>query len=384
MNRLLTALFNKRYQQDPTHAIRSPGRVNIIGEHTDYNDGFVLPMALEKETTLLISPRTDRTIELFSANIKQFISLDFDDLIRNPKKGRWGRYAAAVVWAIETTQPQKLTGFNGVIQSSIPMGAGVSSSASFELGIAKAISLVNGLSWDPIVMAKLCQYAENNFVGVNCGIMDQLICATALKDHASLIDCRSLDSQHVPLPNNTVIVVMDTGTRRGLVASAYNERRQQCETAAKVLNVKALRDATIEQLYALKGKFDLLTYKRAHHVISENHRTQQAALAMKNQDAKQLGQLMIDSHHSLNQDFEVTNDALNTMVNIALQTPGCFGARMTGAGFGGCAVALVDAAEQDLFIREVSTQYHAITSLKPSLYSSRAMAGCGEIASSSS
>ncbi len=379
MPRRLYPLFTKQYQHAPTYAIRSPGRVNIIGEHTDYNDGFVLPMALEKETQLLISPRKDRAIELFSANLKQGVRIDFDNLIRNPKKARWSRYAAAVAWALETTFNQKLNGFNAVIYSTIPMGAGVSSSASFELAVAKALSLTNELTWDPIVMAKLCQTAENKFVGVNCGIMDQLICATAVKDHANLIDCRSLESQPVPLPNNTVIVVMDTATRRGLATSAYNERRQQCETAAAALGVKALRDATIDQLHALKSQLDLLTYKRAHHVISENSRTQQAAIAMKNHDAKQLGQLMVDSHHSLNQDFEVTNDALNTMVNIANQTAGCFGARMTGAGFGGCAVALVNTEHCQQFIAEVSKQYQQITGLKPALYSSKAMAGCGEI-----
>ena len=360
----------------PEIIIHSPGRVNIIGEHTDYNDGFVLPMALEKHTEFRLTPRNDRMMELTSVELNKTVQIDFDQIDTYRTHKTFGRYAAAVAWAIESHLKVKLKGFNAIIRTTVPIGAGVSSSTSFQLGIARGLCEVSGLHWDPIVMAKLCQLAENKFVGVNCGIMDQLICATALKDHASLIDCRDFTYQPVPLPQNTVIVVMDTGTRRGLVTSAYNERRQQCEQAAQTLGVKALRDATLEQLESLKKSLAVLTYKRAHHVISENARTQQAAIAMRNNDPKTLGQLMIDSHHSLNQDFEVTNDALNMIVNIAMQTAGCFGARMTGAGFGGCAVALVDAAECDRFIHAVSKQYEDMMHLKPMLYASKAMGGC--------
>jgi galactokinase len=224
-------------------------------------------------------------------------------------------------------------------------------------------------------MAKLSQRAENQWVGVNCGIMDQMISAAGKADHALLIDCRSLASESVPLPANTVVVVLDTATRRGLVDSAYNERRTQCETAARFFGVKALRDVTVEQFDSRSDQLDEVTRRRARHVITENARTLRAADAMKRGDAETLGKLMIASHVSLRDDFEVSSNELNVMVECALQEDGCFGARMTGAGFGGCAVALVRAAIADNFASNVSRAYENATGLSPNIYVCRATNG---------
>ncbi|MDF2939599.1 MAG: Galactokinase, partial [Gammaproteobacteria bacterium] len=340
MKQKILAEFQRLYSKLPSHIIRSPGRVNIIGEHTDYNEGFVLPMALEKATWLAMSPRDDQVVNVYSEHRGQ-ASIDLLKLSRPEGKPKWFNYVEAVAWALSLEAKKNLKGFDAVVLSDVPAGAGVSSSASFELAVARALSLSSHLNWDPVAIAKLCQKAENQWVGVNCGIMDQLICAVGEKDHAVLMDCRSLEYKAVSLPKDTVLVILDTSTRRGLVGSLYNERRAQCELVAKTLGVQFLRDISLDTLKAHQAELDPIAFKRAYHVVSENDRVLKAVQAMQANDAVKLGQLMLDSHNSLNRDFEVTNEALNIMVNIAKNLPGCFGARMTGAGFGGCAVALV-------------------------------------------
>ncbi len=240
-----------------------------------------------------------------------------------------------------------MTGWEGVLQGDVPLGAGLSSSAALEMATARALAAAGDLDWNPATMAKLGQRAENKWVGVNCGIMDQLISAAGRAGHALLIDCRSLDTQPVPFPPGTAVVVLDTSTRRGLVDSAYNERRSQCEAAAKFFGVSVLRDVTMEQFQQKAGKLDDVTRRRALHVIGENDRTVQAAAAMRRGDAVETGRLMNESHRSLRDDFEVSSDALNAMVECASAHPACFGARMTGAGFGGCAMALIRADAAD-------------------------------------
>ncbi len=375
----LRSLFIQHFQQQPTSMIRSPGRVNIIGEHTDYNEGFVLPMALTCATWLAIYPRDDRRIVMRSDNVHENIVLDLQDLQRPQQNVQWQDYVAGVAHMLQEAQGHALKGLDAVVIGDVPMGAGLSSSASFELAVAKALSEVNQLNWDPTQMALLCQKAENHWVGVNCGIMDQLICAAAVQGHACMIDCRDLSVTPVPLPEHTTIVIMDTMTRRGLVDSAYNERRNQCEQVAKQLGVKFLRDVDLETLCQHQASLDPLAYRRAHHVVSENARVLEAVAAMRANDAITLGHLMVDSHHSMNQDFEITNDQLNIMVNIALSTPGCFGARMTGGGFGGCAVALVADDQVVAFIDGVAQQYEQQAQLKPAIYISKPMSGCSVV-----
>lgn len=367
--------FSQIYHKPAQYIIRSPGRVNIIGEHTDYNEGFVLPMALERATWLAISPRQDSIIEITSVG-RGHSKIDLNNLNRPHGKVKWFDYVEGVAWALQAEFNTLLKGFDAIVISDVPVGAGLSSSASFELAIARALAVSASLDWDPVLMAKFCQKSENQWVGVNCGIMDQMICAVGKKDQAVLIDCRTLETHSVNLPQDTLIVIMDTSTRRGLVGSAYNERRQQCEAVAKTLGVRYLRDVASEILCKHKMKVEPLAYKRAFHVISENERVLEAVAAMNNNDPKKLGQLMLDSHNSLNRDFEVSNEALNIMVNIAKDLPGCYGARMTGAGFGGCAVALVHKDHAKEFADKVFVEFKKQTGLRPNIYITAATNGC--------
>ena len=273
----------------------------------------------------------------------------------------------------------ELQGFDAVLLGDVPRGSGLSSSAALELAAARAFSEVSGFPWDPVEMAVVGQEAENNWVGVNCGIMDQMISACGQAGHAYLLDCRSLEGTQVPLPEGFTVVILDTATRRGLVDSAYNERREQCEEAAAFFGVPLLRDVSPEDFFAREGELQELTRKRARHVITEDQRTLAAADAMRAGDAAAFGKLMIQSHESLRDDFEVSNDALNTMVDTALAQPGCLGARMTGAGFGGCAVALVEESAADAFTRNMTEQYQAKTELEPAIYVTPATDGASRI-----
>ncbi len=370
--------FQQKFGTAPTFIVRAPGRVNLIGEHTDYNDGFVLPMAIDRATWIALRPRKDDRVSLFSLEHGEAAEFDLATVaaVRNGgaaadrayqarlQGNKWGEYPKGVAWALQQAG-HKLRGWEGVTACDVPMGAGLSSSASFELAVARAFACVSDLKWDPAQMAKLGQLAENRWVGVNCGIMDQMISAAGKADHALLIDCRSLATQLVPLPTGTVVVVLDTMTRRGLVESAYNERRAQCEAAAKEFGVKALRDVSVKELTPQ-------TNKRARHVVTENDRTLRAA---ETRDPVLFGALMNASHDSLRDDFEVTNKELNVIVDLARKASGCFGARMTGAGFGGCAVALVAASEADRFTAQVAREYEAATKLKPQVYVCRATNG---------
>ncbi len=356
--------FERRFGSPPHAIVRAPGRVNLIGEHTDYNDGFVLPMAIDRAIWVALRPRDDGHVLIHSLDFDQTIEFALNDL---HKGSGWAEYLKGVAWALQQTD-RLVRGFDGVVAGDVPIGAGLSSSAAWELASARAFAVTSGFAWDAAQMALLGQRAENQWVGVNCGIMDQMISAAGKADHALLIDCRSLETQTVPLPRDTLVVVLDTATRRGLVDSAYNERRSQCESAAKFFGVKALRDISVDQFEAKADQLDGLTRQRARHVITENARTLQAAEAMKQGDAIGLGRLMRQSHTSLRDDFEVSSHELNVMVECADRQPGCYGARMTGAGFGGCAVALVRSDAAEPFSRNVAAEYHATTGLTPHVY----------------
>jgi galactokinase len=266
-----------------------------------------------------------------------------------------------------------------VVKGDVPIGSGLSSSAALELATARTFAEVCGWAWDATAMAKLCQRAENKWVGVNCGIMDQLISATGQAGHAVLIDCRSLEGRAVPLPSGSVVVVLDTATRRGLEASAYNERRSQCETAAAHFGKQVLRDVDEAAFAAEAGKLEETTRRRARHVISENARTVRAADALQQGDAEAVGKLMDESHESLREDFEVSCDELDAMVAAARAAEGCYGARMTGAGFGGCAIALVREDAAEAFTASVSAAYAKATSLTPQLYVCQATDGAAVV-----
>jgi galactokinase len=364
----VTQEFERRFGAPPTWVVRAPGRVNLIGEHTDYNDGFVLPMAIDRAIWIALrprSPRSDRRVVAHSLDFHQTSEFALDEL-RHEETG-WIEYLKGVAWVLSEAG-YTLRGWEGVIAGDVPIGAGLSSSAAVEMAAARAFAVVSDLPWEAAEMAKLGQRAEIEWIGVNCGIMDQMISAVGVTDHALLIDCRSLETQLAPLPPDTLVVVLDTGTRRGLIGSAYNERRAQCDAAARFFGVLALRDVNIERFEARAAELEDLIRRRARHVITEDDRTLGAIQAMKRGDAVELGHLMDASHASLRDDYEVSSRELNAMVDSARRHDACFGARLTGAGFGGCAIALVRAEAAHTFAAAVAADYQAATNITPSIY----------------
>ena len=364
--------FQKEFGAEPVYLVRAPGRVNLIGEHTDYNDGFVLPMAIDRAIWIALRPRGDGQVLAHSVDFAEPAEFSLDG-IENTDSG-WPEYLKGVAFVLQEAG-HALSGWEGVVGGDVPIGAGLSSSAAIEMAAARAFAAVSGIDWDPAPMAKLGQRAENTWVGVNCGIMDQMISATGKADHAVLIDCRSLDLRQVPLPAGTLVVVLDTGTRRGLVDSAYNERRAQCESAAKTFGVKALRDVTLAGFGERADELDQTTCRRARHVISENERTLRAVEAMSQDDAAAMGELMNESHTSLRDDFEVSSKELDAMAECAQDLDGCCGARMTGAGFGGCAVALIREDAKESFVADVGAAYARATGHTPNIYVCKATDG---------
>lgn len=364
--------FERRFDAKPTAVVRAPGRVNLIGEHTDYNDGFVMPMAIERAVWIALRPRDDDYAVVYSVDFDEVAEFSLIEMIH--RHSPWAEYVKGVAWSMQEAG-FVLKGFDGVIAGDVPVGAGLSSSAAVELAAARAFASVSGITWDAPEMAKISQRAENQWVGVKCGIMDQMISAAGVAGHALMIDCRWLSLEPVPLPPNTAIVILDTSTRRELADSSYNERREQCETAAKFLNVPALRDATLDQLEAVKELLEDVVYRRARHVISENARVLAAADAMRQGDAVTMGQLMNASHVSMRDDFEISSPALNAMVECAQAHEACYGARMTGGGFAGCAVALVHLDAVENFVEATTSCYEGRTGLKPAIYVSQPTAG---------
>jgi galactokinase len=368
------AAFGQEFGSTPAALSRAPGRVNVIGEHTDYNGGFVLPMAIERAARLAFRPREDRIIRVHAIEFGETVAFDVARLTPGRPTGHWSEYVKGTAWSLREAGFD-LRGWDGVLGSDVPIGAGLSSSAAIELTVAHACQAASGFPWEPKAMALRAQHAENEWVGMQCGIMDQLISAAAEPGALLLVDCRSLETQAVPLPDDLRVVVLDTATRRGLVGSAYNERRAQCERAAATLGVPQLRDATSAWLASRARDLDPVTCRRARHVVGENERTLAAAEAARRGDAAALGRLLDASHESLRDDFEVSSPALDTMVACARAIDGCLGARMTGAGFGGCALALVRHDALEGFVASVAPRYAAATGLRPSVYACRPAGG---------
>jgi len=369
--------FAAELGEPPAFIVRAPGRVNLIGEHTDYNDGFVFPLAIDRATFIALRPRNDNRVLAISLDMDDRREFALGDL-RSPTEVDWIDYLIGVAWVLQE-RGYPLSGWEGVVGGDVPIGSGLSSSAALELATARAFHCVSGFGWDAKAMALACQKAENEWLGVNCGIMDQMISAAGLQDRALLIDCRSLETDSAPLPAGSAVVILDTGTRRGLVDSAYNERREQCEAAARHFGLPALRDIDSATFAERAHELDGLSRKRARHVVTENERTLRARDAMNAGDALALGALMIESHVSLRDDFEVSSPALDAIVDCAKADASCYGARMTGAGFGGCAVALVRTESANVFVERVSKRYLEATGNQPSLYVTRASAGAGTI-----
>ena len=373
------AEFERRFGSPPRFVARAPGRVNLIGDHTDYNDGFVLPMAIDRAVWIAFRPSADGRVRVDSLDFDERGEFDPEALPAHRHEAKdpgWLEYVRGVAWAMHGAGlPTR--GWEGVLAGDVPLGAGLSSSAALELATMVAFAATGDLEWEPKRMARLAQRAENVWVGVNCGIMDQLISAAGEAEHALLIDCRSLETRAVPMPDSAAVVILDTATRRGLVDSAYNERRRQCEEAARFFGVRVLRDVDAAAFAARADGLEETIRRRARHVISENARTVAAARSLEQGDVARVGTLMNESHESLRDDFEVSRDELDTVVNLARRRDECFGARMTGAGFGGCAVALVARDSVQDFARSVAFDYEAATGLRPAVYVCSATSGAG-------
>lgn len=367
--------FEQQFGERPSTIVRAPGRVNLIGEHTDYNDGFVLPMAIDRAVWLALRPRGDGRV--LATSLEQTEPVDFA-LADIRHSGGWGEYVKGMAKML-LNAGYDLSGWEGVLTSDVPVGSGLSSSAALEMATGCAFAAVSGFPFDGVEMAQLGQKTENEWVGANTGIMDQMISANGQTGYALLIDCRSLATQPIPLPTGTAVLIMDTMTRHSHTESGYNERRQQCEAVAAYFEVPALRDVSITEFLAHEAELEPLIRQRARHVVTENLRTLNAVKAMQNDDAPLLGQLMNESHASLRDDFAVTNNELDVMARLAQDQYGCYGARMTGGGFGGCAVALVQVEMAEEVATAVAAQYEAITGLKPHIFSTPAAAGTAVI-----
>lgn len=371
-------VFSKKFPNSRTPtAAAAPGRVNLIGEHTDYNDGFVLPMAINDQIVLLGSLRDDREVHLFSLDFEESSVFSLDK-VEASAETPWSNYIRGV--CVMYQKATNLQGMNIVLQGRVPQGAGLSSSAALEVAAALLIKTLHGLDMEPTALVKLAQAAENEFVGVQCGIMDQFVSMLGKKDHLLFLDCRSLDYELVPAPflNNRVIVV-DSGVQRGLVDSEYNKRRSQCSEAVTVLrnsipNVHSLRDVGIEHLPLINSLPGELA-KRARHVVTENSRVLTAVKELKEGRIKEFGDLMSQSHVSLRDDYEVSCRELDLLVDIAWSLPGTLGSRMTGAGFGGCTVSLVEESAADVFEAQIKEQYEAETNIVPRIFVYQASEG---------
>jgi len=376
----LQRAFSERFWRPVEHVVRAPGRVNLIGEHTDYNDGFVLPVAIERDMMVALAPRADREVNLYSLDFGEAATFSLDEM-RKDEEHAWSNYARGVAQELQQAGVS-LVGLDAVTQGNVPIGAGLSSSAAFEVAMALAFILAAGAPLDRVQVALIAQRAENRFVGMQCGIMDQFVSALGQEGHALFIDTRDLSHRAVPLPEGVRVVICDTMTRRGLVGSAYNERRRQCEEAVRILQsvlpgIRALRDVTAGDLARYGHLLPPVVLKRARHVVTENARVLDAIRALEAGRPEEFGRLMDASHASLRDDFEVSSPELNLMVEVARGAPGCLGARMTGAGFGGATVNLVREGQVQAFVEAVGAGYQARTGLKPEITVTRAAAGAG-------
>jgi galactokinase len=360
---------------------RAPGRVNLIGEHTDYNDGFVLPAAIGLSTWVTSAPRDDRIVSVFAESFSEQMEFDLDEQSPHPR-GHWSDYVRGVAVTLERAG-HRLRGAELRIRSEVPIGSGLSSSAALEVASGYALLMNSGLTVDLKELAKDCQRAENEFVGVRCGIMDQFISCHGQTGKALLLDCRSLEYKLLPLPD-ALIAVCNTKVEHSLATGQYNARRMECEAAVRHFaksrpNVLALRDVTESDLELYGGDLSEVIFRRSRHVITENARVIEAGTALEQGDLLAFGQLMNSSHRSLRDDYEVSCNELDLMVELAQAVPGVYGARMTGGGFGGSTVNLIASENVDEFKETVVRGYETATGLTPEIYICSAAEGVGEV-----
>src|SRR5580704_5114327 len=364
---------------------RAPGRVNLIGEHTDYNDGFAMPAAIEFYCWAAIGPREDREFSIYSEEFSAAAEVHLGSTAIAPTKS-WSDYPIGVALELEKAG-FRIRGANLLIESEVPMGAGLSSSAAIEVATALALTENSGASPDRLQLARLCRKAENEFVGARVGIMDQFVSLHGQKDHALLLDCRSLTFKSLAIPDSVKLVISNTMVKHELASSEYNRRRADCEEAVRRLatvlpGIRALRDVNIEQLEQHRDVLSEVTYKRALHIVTENARVLDSAEALRSGDIVRFGMRMAESHRSLRDLYEVSCRELDLMVDLAFQQKGVFGARMTGGGFGGATINLVDARYAGEFKEKMAKSYQRETGLVPQIYICRPAEGAGAVASS--
>lgn len=372
--------FKSIFEYSPTHVVQAPGRVNLIGEHTDYNDGFVLPCAINYQTVVAAAKRDDNKVRVISVDYGNEIDeFDLTQAITFQDGKMWANYIRGVVKCL-LERGFELGGADISVSGNVPQGAGLSSSAALEVVIGQTFKELYRLDISQAEIALNGQQAENEFVGCNCGIMDQMISAEGNENHAMLLDCRSLETTAVSMPEDMAVVIINSNKKRGLVDSEYNTRREQCEEAARLFGVSALRDVTIEQFNSKVSELDETVAKRARHVITENDRTEEAAVALRTHDMKRMGELMVESHASMRDDFEITVKEIDTLVDMVKEVIGKHGGvRMTGGGFGGCIVALVPPRFVGEIKAAVEAKYEAMTGLNASIYVCQAKDGAGVV-----
>ncbi|MFN6964167.1 MAG: galactokinase [Pyrinomonadaceae bacterium] len=379
----LREIFLSVFPGGEPRLFRAPGRVNLIGEHTDYNGGFVLPMAIDREAAVALRPRSDRVVKVHTANFDETAEFDLDQDFKG-KRGFWLNYVEGVCRLLER-HGQRLVGADLVIWSDVPSGAGLSSSAALEVAIGLSMTTIAGRDIDRTLIAKIGQQTEHEFVGANVGIMDQFVSAHAAAGHALLLDCRSLDYRDLPFDTSDVaVVICDTNVKHDLATSAYNDRRRECDEAVKLLkrelpHIEQLRDVSIAEFESRENSLPEPHRRRARHVISENERTLRAAEALAGSDLARFGELMYASHASLRDDYEVSCRELDLLVEIASHLDGVLGARMTGGGFGGSTVNLVKREAVATFTAVIGREYRQQTKIEPTILVSAAAAGASEI-----
>jgi galactokinase len=387
----LALSFQQKFETNAARIFRAPGRVNLIGEHTDYNDGFVMPAAIDFHTSVAAAKRPDRAIHAYSEHYDETISFTLDDLAPDQADHASGHHVPRHHWsnfirgiaAVLQKAGYPLTGANLAIHGDIPLGAGLSSSASLEVAAAMALTHLAAIEVDRLDLAKVCRSAEHEYVGTRCGIMDQFAVSFGVTNHALMLDCRSLEYKLLPLPPDLRLVICNSMVRHELASSEYNLRCSDCETGVKLLQphlpgINALRDVEICDLERFAYVLPDRIFRRCRHVITENQRVLQAARALKTNDAEQFGELMYQSHRSLRDDYEVSCKEVNLLVELASAYVGVYGARMTGGGFGGCTVNLVRADCAAAFQTQIAQAYHSKTGIEPPVYICHAVEGAAE------
>ncbi len=380
----ITADLQERFRQrygGRARVYRAPGRVNLIGEHTDYNDGFVMPAAIEFYVWIAIAPRSDRKLLLHSTNFSETVEIDLQNSIT--PRNHWSDYVAGVAVMLQRAS-HHLQGANLLIQGDVPMGSGLSSSAAIEVASGLALLENSGIHVDRLELVKLCRQAENDFVGARVGIMDQFVSSCGQAGQALMLDCRSLEYSFLPLPRDVSLVICNTMVKHALASGEYNSRREECEEGMRLLSrsmpsIRALRDVSLTELEAHAGTLPKIIYKRCRHVISENARVTKAAASLEQEDLDNFGLLMAESHRSLRDDYEVSCAELDLMVELAGRQEGVYGARMTGGGFGGCTVNLVRTDAVREFQSGVADAYQKSTGRAPQIFVSPAAEGAGEV-----